>query len=117
MLRTISTSVCLILLKLSFSGCGSIPVYDHELCGDKGELGASCFRLLSDGSRKLDFEAWQDERFGQICMTAEAFANLKTALLKLCDQTKRCDWQQVEAIKDFGKRVNNFKKEKKVKIQ
>jgi len=67
--------------------------------------------MLSDGSRRLTYDEWEAERFGQLCMKAEAFANLKAALLKLCDQSKRCSWQEIEDIKNLGKRVRRFEGE------
>ncbi len=111
--RTILISAYLILFAFVFSGatCQRVVINDHELCGDKGELGASCFHLLSDEKRKLDFDAWAALRFGQICMEADAYANFKAALLKLCDQTGRCTWQEIKDIKNIGKKVSSFKKE------
>lgn len=113
MRRTILTSVTLILSVFVLSGasCPKVPIRDHELCGDKGELGASCFHMLSDESRKLTYEEWESERFGQICMQPDAYANIKAALLKLCESSGRCSWQEKQDIKNLGKKVARFKKE------
>lgn len=113
MLRTNLTVAWLILSAFVLSGatCQRVVINDHEICGDKGELGASCFHMLSDESRKLSFDEWAEERFGQLCMKADAFANIKAALLKLCDQTRRCTWQEIQDIKNLGKRVKVFNQE------
>jgi hypothetical protein len=86
---------------LSGATCTRVVIEDHEICGDKGSLGASCFHLLSDGRRKVDPVQWEKERFGQLCMKDEAFANFKAALLKLCDETQRCTWQEKEELQSL----------------
>ena len=96
---------------LSGATCSRVVIQDHEICGDKGELGASCFRMLSNSKRTLDFYEWEQERFGQLCMKADAYANFKAALLKLCESSKRCTWQEVEDIKNLGRKVSAFKRE------
>lgn len=110
---TISTAAMLILSVFVLSGasCPKVQIRDHELCGDKGELGASCFHMLSDETRKLTYDEWEAARFGQICMQPDAYANLKAALLKLCESSGRCSWQEVKDIKNLGKKVVRFKKE------
>lgn len=103
-------TVLLILfaLSLSASTCSRIVINDHEICGDKGSLGASCFHMLSDGHRYLDFDSWAQERLGQLCLKAEAFANFKEALLKLCEQTKRCTWEEIQNINALSEKVSYF---------
>jgi len=97
-------------LILSGASC-QVKLEDHEVCGDKGELGAKCFHLKSAGTRALSYEEWEEERFGQLCMKDTAFANLKKAILKLCDQTKRCTWEELQVIQKFDTRIQTFKKE------
>lgn len=107
------TKGLLILSAFGLSGatCNRVAIYDHELCGDKGELGARCFNLLSDGNRTIDFDTWAEERFGQICMKPDAFANFKGALLKLCNSSGRCTWQEKQDIKNLGKKLQAFNRE------
>ncbi len=106
-----STAVWLSLSVFALSGCGRVAILNHEVCGDKGTLGASCFHMLSDASRSLTKEEWDAERFGQLCMQANAFANLKAALLVLCQKTKRCTFEEIQQIKALSVRVQDFKKE------
>lgn len=113
MRRMSLTSALLTLFAFALSGasCPRVEIADHELCGDKGTLGASCFHTLSDETRKLDFQEWEFQRFGQICMKAEAWANFKAALLKLCESSGRCTWQQIQDIENLTKRVEVFNQE------
>lgn len=107
----ILTSALLVLSGLILSGATCKPpivIQDHELCGDKGPLGASCFHMLSDQNRKLSFDDWATARYGQICMQADAFANLKAALLKLCAESDRCTWQEIQAVELVAKRMTKF---------
>lgn len=109
--QMILTSALLVLFGLILSGATCKPpilIQDHELCGDKGTLGASCFHMLSNETRKLSFDEWASARYGEICMQADAFANFKSALLKLCAETDRCTWQEVQAIEAIAKKVTKF---------
>ncbi len=106
-------SALLILCVLSLSSCARVQINDHEICGDKGKLGASCFNMLSDGSRKLSFDDWAIERFGQLCMQADAFANIKAALLKLCESSKRCTWEEKQQIANLGSKMEMFSQDLK----
>jgi len=110
-MNLISAWLTLFAFALSGAGCARVLITDHELCGDKGELGASCFHILSDESRKIGFEEWEAERFGQICLKADAWANLKAALLKLCDSSGRCSWQEIQALESLGNRISVFEQE------
>ncbi len=113
MRQTNLTAALLILSAFVLSGatCNRVVVSDNEICGDKGELGASCFYMLSDRSRKLSFDDWASERFGQLCMKADAFANLKASLLKLCEETGRCTWEEIQDINSLGNKVSLFQEE------
>lgn len=96
-------SVWLISLALSLSGCGRIMIGNHEFCGDVGPLGAVCFKTLSDEKREIPKEQWDAERFGMICGKADAFADLKGNLLKLCRMTRKCWYSQARVeIERFG---------------
>ncbi len=90
--------------------CQRVPIGDHEVCGDKGKLGATCFHFFSEGVTQLDFDAWAKHRFGSLCMNADAFANLKAALLKLCDGG-RCTRSEVRSILMLGTRIETFNNE------
>lgn len=102
-------TVWLSLFVLNLSACSRVHILDHEICGDKGELGASCFHMLSDGHREIPLAEWDEERFGMLCLKADAYANFKAALLKLCDETDRCTWEDKQQIMAIGTKLNQFK--------
>lgn len=104
-----SNAAWLTLFAFVLNGCTTIKIKDDEICGDKGTLGASCFRMLSEGSRRIPKQQWDDERFGQLCMSSNAFGELKAALLKLCESTK-CTFEDVKSIQNFGAKVDSFKR-------
>jgi len=71
-------------------------------------MGAECFHTLSDQERHLEKAEWDEIRFGQVCTPASSLANWKAAILKLCDDTGRCDWEVVEKIVSFGERLDRL---------
>lgn len=104
-----SSVVSLILFVFALNaGCARVQIKNAEWCGDMGELGASCFHTLSDESRDLEKEEWDEERFGQVCTKPENFANWKAALLKLCRQTRLCTYEERRMIETLGRRMNHF---------
>lgn len=75
---------------LILNGCGRVTIGNHEFCGDMGRLGAACFKTLSDDTRDIPKDSWDQERVGMICARAEAFADFKQAVLTLCKMSRRC---------------------------
>lgn len=74
-----------------------------------GQEGAACFNTLSDLGRDIPKEQWDDERFGMLCTGSESFANWKAAILKLCDDTGRCDYEVKKAIQRMEQKLDSFK--------
>lgn len=95
------------LFLLTLVSCGSIKIKDNEWCGDLGQYGATCFTMLSNQKRELDKVSWDDERFGMICGKAEAFANLKAAIQKLCHKNKKCKYEKIEQATKFIQGLSN----------
>lgn len=73
-----------------------------------GELGATCFHTLTDAHRDIPEDEWDAERLGYLCMSPDAYAELKTALHQLCYKNKRCSYEAKEAIRNFTNRVDVF---------
>lgn len=73
-----------------------------------GNLGASCFHTLSEGSRDLAPAEWDAERFGMVCTKAENFSDWEAAIRKLCRLSKSCTYNVKTKVATFSKRVNNF---------
>lgn len=66
-----------------------------------GGLGASCFHTLTDETRDIEKQEWDNERFGMVCTNAENFADMKKAILKFCSKYKICSFE-------FKKKVNEI---------
>jgi hypothetical protein len=73
-----------------------------------GQYGAACFNTMDSDSRELSKYEWDKERFGQLCMTAETFADWKGVIEKLCSQSDRCRQEEEAAIEDFFSKVEEF---------
>lgn len=82
-----------------FNGCASVKIKNHELCVDKGLMGAFCAKTLSDEKREVDKSNWDSERMGMICAKSDVIADIKKALEKLCNETQGCTYEQVQAVK------------------
>lgn len=97
------------LISILLVSCSSVKIKDHEFCGDAGPLGASCFHTLTDESRDIEKEQWDQERFGMICTNAASFADWKESLLKLCKLAgKRCRYVVEKKIIEFNDKVESF---------
>jgi hypothetical protein len=109
--RNVLRILSVLSLSLLISSCGQVVIKNSEWCGDMGELGASCFNTLNDDSRDLEKEAWDAERFGQVCTQPENFAAIKTTIEKLCYKNKKCTYQQKKILKRLGRNLEKFNKE------
>lgn len=69
--------------------------------------GASCFHTLTTEQRDIPKIQWDEERFGQLCMKSQAFADFKAELEQACSPN-RCTYDQFKALRDFFDRVNTF---------
>ncbi len=108
--RKTLTAALMLLSAFTLSGatCKRVVINDHELCSDKGALGARCNFMLSDHPRNPDFDTWAKERFGQVSMSSDAWTEIIGAVLKLCDQTQRCTWVETEQLKGLLVKVEEL---------
>lgn len=95
-------NLLVILLICVSASCAKIKISDQEYCGDIGEFGATCFHTLTEETRDIEKGAWDRERFGMICSTAETFGEMKKVVLKLCSLSKRCSKKAKKKINKFG---------------
>lgn len=103
---TKSLSVGCVTLWLLSNGCAKIDIPDGEICGDAGPLGASCVTMLSGRERDLDKATWDRERFGQLCMRSEVYAEIKKSILKFCEsQPKRCEKEVEKHAEEVEKKL------------
>ncbi len=63
-----------------------------------GDLGASCANTQNDNTRDLTKQEWDEERFGQLCMTADSFIEIKKTIEKLCASTKKCTYEELQSL-------------------
>ena len=104
-------SLKILFISLFLFGCSQVKIKDSEWCGDAGPYGASCFNTLSDNTRDIEKEQWDEERFGMICTKSSNFAEWKTAILKLCKMAgRRCKYDVQKKVIIFNERVENFTK-------
>lgn len=97
----------MILLAIILSGCAHVTFTDQPLCGDKGELGASCVHTLHNQVdannkvivKKVEKTDWDTMRFGWICMPSTAYAEAKKNSEQLCKSSGLCN---------FDKDMNGF---------
>lgn len=88
----------------------TVKVQDSEFCADLGALGATCFHLLSSAHRDLSPAQWQKIRFGQLCETADAFANLKAVIETLCQNSAgSCTYEQKQQVDSFFQKLDSAK--------
>ncbi len=92
----------MIWLGCALSSC-TVLVKDIEVCADNGS-GANCFHTLSEDSRDLNAADWAKERIGELCVSPDAFANWKEAILKLCD-SQNCTFEMKQKLAAFADRV------------
>lgn len=71
------------------SGC-QLEVPNTEVCRDKGALGARCNWTEVGEPRDISFEEWEVFRFGNFCMTEEAFAKHQKFIEQACEKTNGC---------------------------
>lgn len=99
------------LILLFLVSCTSVPVYDSEVCGDLGTAGASCFHTLTTDARDIKKADWDQERFGQLCITSQTFADIKASIEKLCSvsTTVRCSYEVKHMLESLQKKIDSVK--------
>lgn len=101
---------------LSFTGlasCGTITVYDSEVCGDLGESGAHCAHTLTNGKRDVSKTDWDELRVGWLCMSPQAFSDTESALDQFCTAYNVCDYQTRESLQAAFNKIHQLTKARK----
>ena len=89
-----SLNLLLVILFVSqLNNCSSVKLKNGEVCGDMDKYGATCNHTFTDETRDLNKEEWDKTRIGWVCMKSDLFANWKAALIKFCNDTKRCTYE------------------------
>lgn len=106
-----------ILLSFLLSSCGTVKLKDGQACGDMGRLGATCDNVFTDKPVDYDEKTWEQKRVGRISLTPALFANWKAALIKFCNDTKRCTFEEEQAVEEVGKRVDRLIHKMRLNLQ
>jgi hypothetical protein len=96
-------------MALVASSCTTVKIQDHEFCADMGSLGATCAYMFTDQVRDIPFHQWEDERYGKVCESGDAIADLKAALEKLCSLTNSCTYETQKKIRDFFDKIEKIR--------
>lgn len=86
----------------------SVKIKDSEWCGDMGSEGASCFTTISGQSRDIPLREWEEDRFGMICGSPEAFLDWRTAIEKLCNKNKKCLYETKKKLSKLDSGLESF---------
>lgn len=99
----------LIVLSIGIGSCGTIEIFDREVCADLGEIGARCGHTLTDEKRNVEKEAWDEERIGMLCMDSEAYTDAETALDQFCEAYPAlCSYKNRKTLKGFLERMQTL---------
>lgn len=74
------------------SSCAHIKLQDSVWYGDKGDLGAVKFHVLTTETGQVPKAEWDKERVGMACTVTDTFAQWKAAIETLCSWSHRCDY-------------------------
>lgn len=92
----------------ALNGCSTVTIQDATIYGDKGVLGASYAHLLTNETGDIGQPAWDNQRFGMLCMSSDDFANLKSELEELCHLSNECTYEQIQQIEVFFGRIGEM---------
>ena len=97
----------LLFIVVVFSGCGTVTVYDQEVCGDLGQAGAHCAHTLTNQTRDISKANWDIERVGYLCMNSQSFTDQETAVDEFCNNNQSlCDYQTRVALQTSLHRIH-----------
>jgi hypothetical protein len=75
-----------------------------------GTIGATCDHFLKSEPRDIPKAEWDDFRFAQLCISSEAYADVKREIEQLCSSRPNlCDYQTKEALYAFFARMEKLK--------
>ena len=97
--------ILFICATLLLTNCTNVVVKDSEWCADAGKLGASCWHTLNDKSRDIKKEDWDKERFGEVCATPQAFADMQAVIEIFCQNTGQCTEEAQTTVNRFMKHL------------
>lgn len=95
-------------LSLLISACAAVDVNDFEACADMGTAGATCAHFLTTETRDIEKSQWDDERFAQLCISGDAYADIKREIESLCSMTKGCVYKPSPGLEGLARRARRL---------
>lgn len=86
------------IISITFLASCSLSVPNNEVCADKGTLGARCAFTVSGPARNIAKAEWDEVRFGNFCMSPEAFAANQKFMEQACELVKGCDVVELKRL-------------------
>lgn len=71
-------------------------------------MGAICYTLITGTERRIPVDEWKSMQFGRISSDVSAFADLKKAVMKLCNITGRCSYEEKKTIEGFSDWLDDY---------
>lgn len=90
------------------SGC-TVQIKNQRWYGDIGLDGAIYFETLSEAEGVVTKPEWDKLRFGMLCTDAQSFADTKAVIEKLCHESSRCTYEQVNQMRHFFLKAAKFR--------
>jgi hypothetical protein len=98
------------LLASAAASCAQVKIMDAQVCADIGSQGATCDNFLTSKPVDIPQPEWDDRRFGQLCISGSAFADIKREIEQLCSaNAARCDYETEQAMHDFFTRMDKLR--------
>lgn len=95
---------------LTLNACGSVEIKDELVCGDMGSRGATCDWMQHSDPIDYDKNHWDDIRFGEFCVSSDAYADLKSEIEKLCSLNhSSCTYPSSPSLNRLYQRVKALK--------
>lgn len=93
-------------LSLALSGCAGVTINDYPIYADKGSLGAAEAHTIDDVPvEQVPKIQWDDMRFGMLCMGADAWADYKKDVEKVCATSHLCTEQLQTSTANISKLI------------
>lgn len=111
--KLLRPKLLLIASFIALNSCGTISVYDREVCADLGEVGAYCRHTLVDKKRDISKDKWDEVRVGMLCMNSQAYTDAETAIDQFCTAYGVCDYKTREELRQSFARVGRVARKAK----
>ena len=107
---TLKNFILISITLLLFSSCAPIPIKDFEVCADGGDFGATCAHFLTTETRDMDKQTWDAARVGELCISGDAYGQIKAEIEQLCSVTNRCSYEQIQMVNQFAQRIEMIRR-------